>query len=442
MQAGALLSDAGVQFLDVRTKPAPEFFSRPLQNQRLTPTDRTNVPDIAMCFSDQRFSYGPFPPHHVPRLYLEHYVAAHKLDAHLVLRTTVEDVSRLPDGDRWQLTLRRHDVVRGVDVWWTEAFDALVVANGHYSVPYIPAVDGLAAYSARFPGRVVHSKYYRDPAVYAGQRMLTVGNSASGYDIMNELTTTAALPVLNSRRHKSIFEGDEPKPGTAWKGVIRRYRDDGTIEFDDGSTIGPDGVDKIIYATGYRPSFPWWNVEKNGRELFDYENGKLRGTYWHTFFSDFKTLGLVGIQRALTFRSFEYQAVALARLFTGRNKLALPPVVEMKRWEDDRLREVQAGNRKFHDIESSPGQIGPDTFVWLGFLYELAGLGTLRGDGRIPPVLSRDLLEALKTIRKYPTPGLPGHGESTASESGSGDEEQTRLGYDERDWIVVTRSRD
>ncbi|CAN8101178.1 unnamed protein product [Discula destructiva] len=391
-----------------------------------------------MCFSDQRFSYGPFPPHHVPRLYLEHYVAAHKLDEHLVLSTTVEDVAKLP-GERWQLTLRKHDVLRHLDDWWTEDFDALIIANGHYSVPYIPHVDGLDAYTQKFPGRVVHSKYYRSPDIYTGQRLLTIGSSASGFDIMNELTKTAALPVFSSRRHKSPYEGEQPKPGIAWKGVIRRYHDDGTIEFDDGSTLSPDKIDKIIYATGYRPSFPFWNAHKNGRELYDYHSGKLINIYWHTFFSDFRTLGIVGIQKALTFRSFEYQAVALARLFAGRNKLRLPPPVEMKRWEARRLTWVQETGRKFHDIESQPGQIGEDTFAWLGFLYELAGLGTLQGDGRIPPVLSRELLNALKTVHKYPTP-TSGDEKSAENRSRCAGMDMN-FAYDEKDWTVVTRAR-
>lgn len=104
-----------------------------------------------MCFSDARFAYGPFPPHHVPRQYLENYVATHELDENLVLSTTVEDVSRIPPSasasetglDRWKLTLRKHDPLRRVDVWWTEDFDALVIANGHYSVPFVRTTQPL-----------------------------------------------------------------------------------------------------------------------------------------------------------------------------------------------------------------------------------------------------------------------------------------------------------
>lgn len=93
-----------------------------------------------MCFSDARFAYGPFPPHWVPRQYLETYFAQHRLDPLLVANTTVEDLSRVPSSgpsEQWKLTLRQHDKLRGVDIWWEEVFDAVVIANGHYSVPYV-----------------------------------------------------------------------------------------------------------------------------------------------------------------------------------------------------------------------------------------------------------------------------------------------------------------
>lgn len=300
----------------------------------------------------------------------------------------------------------------------------------------------------KFPGRVVHSKYYRSPSLYAGQRVLTVGNSASGWDIMNELTTTAALPVRNSRRRKSPFEGDAPGPGIEWRPVVRRYRAaDGTVEFEDGTALGPGEVDRVVYCTGYRPSYPFWNAAKNGRDMYDYERGKLVSTYWHTFFSDFGTLAIVGIQKALTFRSFEYQAVALARLFAGRNVLPLPPAVEMRSWEEDRLRWVARTGNKFHDIESMPGRLGQDTLVFLGFLYEMAGLGTLQGDGRIPPVLSKEVLSALKNIRKYPIPGGDHDGDADveAAAAGRKDKSDRECGSGQRDagdeWVLVSRDR-
>lgn len=258
---------------------------------------------------------------------------------------------------------------------------------------------------------MVHSKHYRSPVVYSGLKVLTIGSSASGFDIFNEVKQTASLPVYSSRRSKSPFEGDEPAPGIIWKPIITRYHPDGSIEFEDGSILGPDEVDRIIYCTGYRPSFPFWNIKNNGRPLYDYENGKLVNIFWHTFFHDLPTLGIVGIQKGLTFRSFEYQAVALARLFTKRNVFPLPRPEERRRWELDRLKATRATGQKFHDLQGRLGSLGKDTFDFFDYLYKFAGLGTLKGDGRVPPVLSKEVLDALKNIHKYPSLGEPSSGE-------------------------------
>jgi cation diffusion facilitator CzcD-associated flavoprotein CzcO len=89
-----------------------------------------------------RFTYGPFVPHWVPKQYIQNYFSAHRADSLLSLNTTVEDVSQIPPTDkrhlnRWKLTLKKYDPERHVDAWWTEDFDAVILANGHYSVPFV-----------------------------------------------------------------------------------------------------------------------------------------------------------------------------------------------------------------------------------------------------------------------------------------------------------------
>lgn len=99
-----------------------------------------------MSFSDIPFPYGPFAPHHVPKQYIESYFSHHKTDSLLSLNTTVEDISLVkPESgsisqsasEKWKLILRQHDPVRKVDIWWEETFDCVVLANGHYTVPYV-----------------------------------------------------------------------------------------------------------------------------------------------------------------------------------------------------------------------------------------------------------------------------------------------------------------
>ncbi len=105
-------------------------------------TASTNVPNIAMSFSDSHFPYGPFVPHYVARQYIENYFAIHKTDGLLEANTTLEDLSCVPGPKQgghctWRLILRKYDATRHVDIWWEEFFDAVILANGHYSVPYV-----------------------------------------------------------------------------------------------------------------------------------------------------------------------------------------------------------------------------------------------------------------------------------------------------------------
>ncbi|KAL7801485.1 hypothetical protein V8C43DRAFT_271137 [Trichoderma afarasin] len=386
--------------------------TRPNQQERFSTTPiydslTTNVPEIAMSFSDVRFPYGPFAPHHIPRQYIENYFALHKTDSFLVLNTTVEDVLKInhPSNDgstQWKLTLRKYDALQKADIWWEETFDAVILANGHYSVPTIPRVKGLEEYIEKYPGRIVHSKSYRLPSIYKSKRVLVIGNSASGTDLSRELISTAQLPVYQSKRSKTWWEGDSPPAGIEWKPVISEYLPDGRILFDDGTYL--DDIDTVIYCTGYRPSYPFWNAKKNGQPLWDDKTGRLVKSYWHTFFQDFPNLGIVGLPRVLTFRSFEYQAIALSRLFANRNPIPLPPIPEQQAWENDRAELTTREHRKFHDIKWEDGE----THEWLQGFFKWSGLGTLTGQGRIPPPLTREMVWAIENLKKYRPPSSDG----------------------------------
>ena len=52
----------------------------------------------------------------------------------------------------------------------SERFDYLMVASGHYSVPFVPHYPGVE----RFPGRVMHSHDFRDACEFQGKRLLVV----------------------------------------------------------------------------------------------------------------------------------------------------------------------------------------------------------------------------------------------------------------------------
>lgn len=286
----------------------------------------------------------------------------------------------------------------------------------------VPQVQGLDNYIRTFPGRVVHSKAYRNPEVFRGKRAIVIGNSSSGHDVSQDLLKTAQLPVYQSRRSKGRWDGDEPPQGIEWKPIVKEYLPSGRILFADGSHL--DDVDVVVYCTGYKPSFPFWNEQTNGRPIYDYRNDRLINTYWHTCFHDFPTLAIVGMPRVLTFRAMEYQAIALARLFAGRESAPLPSVEEQKRWEKDRAMLSREEHTKFHDIPWDNGE----TKEYLGWLYDVAGLPTLFGEGRTPPVLNEETIWAIENVRKYPEPKtLQNQDEDLDSEL--------------NDWIVVPRRK-
>lgn len=81
--------------------------------------------------------------------------------------TTVENCEKV-DGE-WKVILRKEEAGKGRDVWWEEKFDAVIVASGHWSVPYIPSIPGLQEFEKEKKGRVLHSKHFRGREQFRGK---------------------------------------------------------------------------------------------------------------------------------------------------------------------------------------------------------------------------------------------------------------------------------
>lgn len=140
---------------------------------------REKIPSIRSQWSIERHGEDtPFRHHSVIRQYIEDLFTK-KGNANLVqYNTTVERAFKDPVSQKWVLTLRRTEGLIGSqsDYWWSESFDALVVATGHYAVPYIPAIPGLKEFAERYPGSIEHTKHYRGPEKYRGKVCLHSSN--------------------------------------------------------------------------------------------------------------------------------------------------------------------------------------------------------------------------------------------------------------------------
>jgi dimethylaniline monooxygenase (N-oxide forming) len=254
--------------------------------------------------------YPDYPKHDLIARYFQDYADAFGLERQIRFETEVKRAEPRAEGG-FRLTLST-----GV----SEDFDALVVANGHHWDPAWPdpAIPG------EFSGLELHSHAYLDPdEPYAlrGKRILVVGMGNSAMDIASELghPGVAERVWLSARRgawvlpkyafgkpidqnsvlpsflpaslRRSLAElwyrlavgrpedFGLPKPDhhldqahpTVSSEILTRLgsgdvrpkpaltkRDGQRVYFADGSS---ETVDAIIYATGYKVSFPFFTSE-------------------------------------------------------------------------------------------------------------------------------------------------------------------------------------
>ena len=244
-------------------------------------------------------------PHHSQILdYFRSYVDRFGLRPHITFNTAVTKAVR-KDGGGWEVTLSTGE---------TKPYDVLIVANGHHWDPRYPDYPGT------FDGAAFHAHDYRSPFApvdLRGKNVVVVGMGNSAMDIASELSQRpiarnlwvaarrgvwvlpkymngkvadkASMPHwmprklglrLAARRIRKIVGNMEdyglPKPDheplTAHPSVsgefltrvgcgdvkvkpnIAELMGD-KVRFEDGSV---EAVDAIIYATGYKISFPFF----------------------------------------------------------------------------------------------------------------------------------------------------------------------------------------
>ncbi|HWA38010.1 MAG TPA: NAD(P)-binding domain-containing protein [Burkholderiales bacterium] len=320
--------------------------------------------------SRRNLGYSDFPiPDRYPD-FLSHWEVAEYLDAyaerfgirsHIRFRTAVEDVSPVDGG--WNVKLSTGE---------TRRFKSVLVANGHLWDPRWPEFPG------RFDGLAIHSHHYKTADPFDGKRVLVVGIGNSAVDIAVDLCRRAKSVHLSTRRSawvmpkylmgipvdrwgaffvrklklpvrvsRSILQrlmfltvGDQarfglPKPahpmwkehatlsqellpyiGHGWikvKPDVRELQGE-RISFADGSS---EPFDAVIYATGYRTTFPFLRPE-----LFSVRDNEV-ALYRRTLPPHLPGLYFVGLLQPIgaTIPLVEIQARWLAAVLAGEVKL-------------------------------------------------------------------------------------------------------------------------
>jgi indole-3-pyruvate monooxygenase len=126
-----------------------------------------------------RRRYGTFLHRDELLSYFRDYAAYHGLGPQIRLSERVYRVRRR--GWWWRLETERGSY----------AARYLAVATSASSVPYVPSIPG----RERFQGRCLHSREYRNPLPFRGNRVLVVGNGNSAAEIAMDLAEGGASSV-------------------------------------------------------------------------------------------------------------------------------------------------------------------------------------------------------------------------------------------------------
>lgn len=322
----------------------------------------TNIPKKLMEYSDYPLPdhYQLFPGHRDILEYLERYADEVR---HLIkFGTQVQDVhlverADLTGRDRWELTSR--NLATGTVS--TATYDAIVVASGHYTIPHVVDIKGLANWNKAYPGVILHSKAYRKPEAFEGQRVLIIGNSASGTDLAAQISPFSSHVYLSSKsasifgvgahsRQEDIDEVVEFLPASEHQRAVRTK---------SGKII--DNLDTVLFATGYLYSYPFL-ASLDPPIVTD--GLRTRDIYQHFLHIVYPTLAFPVVNlKVIPFGLAQNQAAVIARIWSGR--LPTPSADEMRDWEKEKI--AQNGDGKhFHLMKF------PEDAAQMNDLYEWA----------------------------------------------------------------------
>ncbi len=207
----------------------------------------SNGPKEGLEFADYSFEehFGKQIASYPPRAVLFDYIEGR------VLKANVRDWIRFSTAVRWvnyddatgKFTVTVHDHTK--DSSYSEEFDYVICASGHFSTPNVPYYEGFES----FNGRLVHAHDFRDAREFSGKDILVVGSSYSAEDIGSQCWKYGAKTVTSCYRSAPMGfnwpDNWEEKPA-----MVKVSGN--TVHFSDGTT---KDVDAIILCTGYKHFF-------------------------------------------------------------------------------------------------------------------------------------------------------------------------------------------
>lgn len=279
----------------------------------------SNGPKECLEFADYTFEehfgrpIGSYPPRAVLWDYIKGRVVKAGVRDWIRFRTPVRWVEYNEDKGNFSVTVQ--NLVE--DHSYTEEFDHVIVASGHFSTPNVPTFEGLEA----FNGRVMHAHDFRDALEFKDKNLLLIGTSYSAEDIGSQCYKYGAKSITCSHRTGPM--------GFHWPDNFEEVPlltkvDKNTCTFKDGSS---KQIDAIIMCTGYLHHFPFLPDElrlQTGNRMWPLD--LYKGVFWEAN----PKLMYLGMQdQFYTFNMFDAQAWYARDYVLGR--ISLPSKEEMSK---------------------------------------------------------------------------------------------------------------
>jgi cation diffusion facilitator CzcD-associated flavoprotein CzcO len=221
------------------------------------------------------------------------------------------------------------------------------------------------------------------------QTVLLIGASTSSTDIAREIDGVAKKVYQSSRGGQFDLPLSFLPPNTSRIGECSSFQFDpkdngrGTVYLKDGSIL--PGIDKVVVCTGYHISYPFLReyhddflkAEQADERILVTDGTQVHNLHKDIFYIPDPTLAFVGTSYYVaTMSFFEFQAIAVAAVFSGRAKL--PSEEEMR--EEYRAKVVNKGyGRAFHALHGIEAETVRELVEWINADAELSGAPKIQG---------------------------------------------------------------
>lgn len=200
-------------------------------------------------FSDYSFDehFGRPIPSYPPRQVLLDYIEGRAkktpgIRDKIRFNTVVRMVEEMDDG-KFKIVVE--DLTKSQV--YSQEFDYVVVATGHFSVPNVPHYPGFET----FPGRILHAHDFRNALEFKDENLLIMGTSYSAEDIGSQCWKYGCRSITFVHRTAPM--------GYDWPDNIQEVH--GLVKMEGNTAFFQDGtskeVDGIILCTGYNHHFPF-----------------------------------------------------------------------------------------------------------------------------------------------------------------------------------------